>query len=179
MLFRATTQGISHALTPILSHNSRNPTISPLKHHEKPCRSHIQVQQTNIAAIKFPGGGHVPQGAASFQTSWRGTRTARRQTPQNHQQLKTPPGGTVHTAKHIHAKTPLILPQLPTVTTFTARWNSHQTSWTMLLSSGSLKATARRCISTDTVLLSLLTCIDLVPQPGIQTHDFNENHHYA
>jgi len=170
MLFRATTQGISRALTPILSNNSRNPTTSPSKHHEKPCRSHIHVQQTNIAAIKLPGGGHVPLGAASFQTAWRGMRTARRQAPQNHQQLKTPPGGTVHTAKRIHAKTPLILPQPPGVTTFTTRWNSHQTSWTMLLSSGGLKATAWRCISTNTVLVSLLTCIDLVPQPDIQTH---------
>jgi len=55
-----------------------------LKLHQKACRSRIQFQQTNVAAAKSPGGGHVPLGAASFQTVWRLTRTAKRTTPQIH-----------------------------------------------------------------------------------------------
>jgi len=38
----------------------------------------LQNQQPKVAAAKSPGGGQVPQGAAHFQTAWRGTRTARR-----------------------------------------------------------------------------------------------------
>ncbi|QCE10234.1 hypothetical protein DEO72_LG10g1462 [Vigna unguiculata] len=54
MLFRATTQGIPHALTPIPSHNLRDtfrvtaqgtPAIPPFKHHRKPCRSRPQNQE--------------------------------------------------------------------------------------------------------------------------------------
>ncbi|QCE14403.1 hypothetical protein DEO72_LG11g1403 [Vigna unguiculata] len=71
MLFRATTQGIPCALTPIPSHNSRDtfrattqgtPTIPPLKHHHKPCRSHPQNQEHQYCCSKI---------------AWRGTRTAR------------------------------------------------------------------------------------------------------
>ncbi|QCD82985.1 hypothetical protein DEO72_LG2g3327 [Vigna unguiculata] len=81
MLFRATTQGIPRAFTPIPSHNSRDtfqattqgtPAIPPLKHHQKPCRSRLQNQQPKVATAKSPGGGHVLPGAASFQIAWRG-----------------------------------------------------------------------------------------------------------
>ncbi|QCD78984.1 hypothetical protein DEO72_LG1g2621 [Vigna unguiculata] len=62
MLFRATTQGIPRALTPIPSHNSRDtfrattqgtPTIPPLKHHHKPCRSRPQNQESQYCCNKI------------------------------------------------------------------------------------------------------------------------------
>ena len=89
----SSTQGIRSEL------NSRNPTIPPLKHHQKSCRSHLQLQQLGLTAAKSPSGRHVPLGATSFQTAWRGTRTARRQAPKNpkfynHRSMgqSTPPG---------------------------------------------------------------------------------------
>ncbi|QCE00693.1 hypothetical protein DEO72_LG7g1983 [Vigna unguiculata] len=72
MLFRARTQGIPRALTPILSHNSKDtfratiqgtPAIPPLKHHQKPRRSHLQNQQHQYCCSKI---------------ALRGTRTAKR-----------------------------------------------------------------------------------------------------
>jgi len=73
----SSTQGIRSEL------NSRNPVILPLRLHQKPCRSPYKLQYLGLTAAKSPSGGHVPLGAIRFQTAWRGTRTAKRQTPQN------------------------------------------------------------------------------------------------
>ncbi|QCD82885.1 hypothetical protein DEO72_LG2g3227 [Vigna unguiculata] len=62
MLFRATTQGIPRALTPIPNHNSRvtfrattqgTLAISSLKHHQKPRRSSLQNQQHQYCCSKI------------------------------------------------------------------------------------------------------------------------------
>jgi len=45
--------------------NSRNPTILPLKHHQKPCRTPYKVQQLGLTTAKSPSGGHVPLGATA------------------------------------------------------------------------------------------------------------------
>jgi len=80
-----------------------------LKHHQKSCRSHLQLQQLGLTTTKSPSGGHVPLGATSFQTAWRGTRTARRQAPNNHKFCNhrptgqsTPPGGRAPGGYYFH-----------------------------------------------------------------------------
>ena len=108
MPFRTTTQGIPRALTPIMSPNSRDtfraitqgtPTIPPLKHHQKPCRSQLQNQQPKVAAAKSLGGEHIPPGAVSSHTAWQGTRIAKRQAPQNVHCYQVPLGRTLMTAR--------------------------------------------------------------------------------
>jgi len=130
MLFGAATQGIPRDLTPIPSHNSRDTfwattqgtlAILPLKHHQKPCRSRLQNQQPKVATAKLLSEGHVPPGAASVQTAWRVTRTARHQAPLNHQLLQPPPGGTTYTTRRMHPRKPLILQLSPVGTSFTTR----------------------------------------------------------
>ncbi|QCD79673.1 hypothetical protein DEO72_LG1g3320 [Vigna unguiculata] len=79
MLFRATTQGIP-----------RTPATPPLEHHQKSCRSRIQNQPPEDTVAKSPSGGHVPLRTTHFQTALRGTRTAKRQAPQNHSKLQAP-----------------------------------------------------------------------------------------
>jgi len=63
-LSRATTQGY------VLSSTQGTPTIPPLKHHQKPCRSRLQNQQPKVAAAKSASRGHVLPCAASSQTAW-------------------------------------------------------------------------------------------------------------
>ncbi|QCE06409.1 hypothetical protein DEO72_LG9g1421 [Vigna unguiculata] len=72
MPFRAQLEGCT-CLTPIPSStqgirseiNSRNPSILPLKHHQKPCRTLYKVQQLGLTTSKSSSGGHVPLGAAA------------------------------------------------------------------------------------------------------------------
>ncbi|QCE09987.1 hypothetical protein DEO72_LG10g1210 [Vigna unguiculata] len=45
------------------------------------CRSQIHNQNSKLQQYKSSGGGHVPPGAASSQTAWRGSRTGKRTTP--------------------------------------------------------------------------------------------------
>jgi len=61
-----------------------------------------------LQQYKSPGGGHVPLGAASFQTAWRVSRTARRSAPQNSSRsrhrlavLCSPPGAG-HSVAHCY-----------------------------------------------------------------------------
>ncbi|QCD87459.1 hypothetical protein DEO72_LG3g1995 [Vigna unguiculata] len=56
----------------------------------------------------MPGGGHVPLGAASFQTAWRGTRAARRQAPHKSPFQQLPTGGTVSIARRTLLQRPRI-----------------------------------------------------------------------
>ncbi|QCE00338.1 hypothetical protein DEO72_LG7g1628 [Vigna unguiculata] len=58
--------------------------------------------RSKLQQYKSSGGGHVPPGAASSQTTWRVSRTVRRHAPQNHQRCRhrlaeslMPPGASV------------------------------------------------------------------------------------
>jgi len=62
----SSTQGIRSEL------NSRNPTILPLRHHQKPCRSPYKVQSLGLAAYKPPSGGRVPLDATASRPPGRG-----------------------------------------------------------------------------------------------------------
>jgi len=86
-LIPSSTQGIRSEL------NSGNPAILPLKNHQKPCRTPYKVQKPGLTTTKLPSEGYVPLGAIRFQTAWRGTRTAKRQTPQNRKFINHRPTG--------------------------------------------------------------------------------------
>ncbi|QCD93302.1 hypothetical protein DEO72_LG5g1375 [Vigna unguiculata] len=75
-----------------------------------------------LQQYKSPGGGHVPLGAASFQTAWRGTRAARRQAPPKElQSLQQPPGGNVHTVRRTQPHIAFVRSLSPGGTSLTAR----------------------------------------------------------
>jgi len=112
-------------LTPIPSHNLRDtfrattqgtPTNPPFKSTARrlvdynfsikspSCSSTNRlVGDTYRQALPAPR----PPGAASSQTAWRVSRTARRTTPQNFISPQVPPGGTTLTARHMETRCPL------------------------------------------------------------------------
>ena len=71
----SSTQGICSEL------KSRNPTIPPLKYHQKPCRSRMQNPTTLGCSSKIAWHGTRTAGCSRFQTAWRETHTARRLVP--------------------------------------------------------------------------------------------------
>jgi len=105
--------------------NSRNPAILPLRHHQKPCRSPYKVQYLGLTAAKSPSGGHVPLGAIRFQTTWQGTRIARRQAPQTRKHSSHRLAGQPPPPGAQRSRTPLFQPQPPSGSTFTARRTLH------------------------------------------------------
>ncbi|QCE15172.1 hypothetical protein DEO72_LG11g2181 [Vigna unguiculata] len=93
------------------SHNSR--CLVFIRHPEpqlKRCYSEPQLKEYHVLTpypepqlkgyqCESPDGGHVPPGAASFQTAWRVSRTARRTVPFKLFTQQRPPGGTASAAR--------------------------------------------------------------------------------
>jgi len=89
----SSTQGIRPEL------NSRNPTILPLKHHQKPCRTPYKVQQLGLTAAKSPSGGHIPLGATTSRPPGGGHVPPGAKHLKNHQILPPPPRRTPFVAR--------------------------------------------------------------------------------
>jgi len=112
-----------------------------------------KVQRLGLTAAKSPSGGHIPLGATSFQTSWRGTRTTKRQAPKNHKfynhcpsKQSTPPG--IHAPGGYYFRRYRLAGTSPPPGATCTR-----PSLFFSLSPGGLRYAARRHISTHAVLV--------------------------
>jgi len=139
----SSTQGIRSEL------NSRNPTILPLKHHQKLCRTPYKVQQLGLTATKSPSGGHLPLGATASRPPGGGhvPPGAKRQAPQNPQTQQSSPGRIVPTARRTCSSGSLFPPLSPGGTFPSARRHLHQNPSVSLLSPGECCYVAKRCTS--------------------------------